>query len=228
MPFTDRTMSFLVENRIMDSREWFHAHRDEYEKNIVEPMAELCVAVMPTALEIDPEFIAIPKVGKSISRLWRDTRFTKDGSIFRDYVWCSFLREKYRGMPELWFSVSPQGVEWGCGWYWTSSETMANIRKSVIEDDPEWLAADAALRSSPELALVGNRYKKSPYTAYSDEKRVWLDQRNISVQSPVYAELMFSDALADGIISSFRTMAPMYRFFLHNTVRMTWGSEREK
>lgn len=225
MPFTDRTLSFLVENCLMDSREWFHAHKEEYERFIVDPMAEVCVAITPTMLEIDPEFIAIPKVGKSLSRLWRDTRFTKDGSIFRDYVWCSFVREKYRGLPDCWFSVSPQGAEWGCGWYWTGPDTMANIRQKVMEDDPAWLAADEAIRRHGGFQIVGDRYKKSPYTAWPEEKRRWLDQRSLTVQSPVDPEILFTDKFAEKLIEDFTALAPVYRFFLENAVRWKWGNE---
>ena len=51
MPFTDDTLEFLVRNRLTDSRPWFHEHREEYEKLVVEPMAELVTALTPaTAL----------------------------------------------------------------------------------------------------------------------------------------------------------------------------------
>lgn len=41
MPFTDETLEFLVRNKLMDSRVWFHEHRAEYERLVVEPLAEL-------------------------------------------------------------------------------------------------------------------------------------------------------------------------------------------
>ena len=225
MPFTDRTLSFLVENCLMDSREWFHAHKEEYETFIVDPMAEVLTAIAPAMLEIDPEFIAIPKVGKSISRLWRDTRYVKDGSIFRDYVWCTFIREKYRGLPDMWFAVSPRGAQWGCGWYWTGTETMAALRKKVLADDPEWLAANAAFERQSAFKIVGEKYKKSPYTAYPEEKRRWLDQRNITLQTENDPDIIFTDGFADRLIEDFRSIAPVYKFFVNNAVR--WEYERD-
>lgn len=74
MPFTDETLEFLVRNKLMDSRVWFHEHRAEYERLVVEPLAELVEALSPAMAEIDPAIMCIPKVGKSISRIWRDTR----------------------------------------------------------------------------------------------------------------------------------------------------------
>ena len=43
-------------------------------------------------LEIDPAIMCLPKVGKSISRIWRDTRRGPELPIFRDVMWLTFLR----------------------------------------------------------------------------------------------------------------------------------------
>ena len=56
MAFTEETLSFLMENHIMDSREWFHEHKAEYEEYVVRPMAELFELIAPAMLKIDPEF----------------------------------------------------------------------------------------------------------------------------------------------------------------------------
>ena len=50
-------------------RPWFHEHREEYEKLVVEPMAELVTALTPAMLEIDPAIMCIPKVGKHLAHL---------------------------------------------------------------------------------------------------------------------------------------------------------------
>lgn len=219
MPFTDRTLSFLFENKMMDSRQWFKEHRSEYEEFVLNPMAELFVKLTPAMLEIDPEFTCIPQAGKSISRLWRDTRFMKDKSIYRDYIWLNFLREKYAGLPGYYFSVSPMGADWGCGWYWTGTETMENIRSRVLANDPEWLAADEAYRSQSSFVISGEKYKRSPYADKPENQRTWLDQRNISFVTPNNPDIMFSDELPDRLIADFKSIAPIYKFLVSSTVR---------
>ena len=108
MPFTDETLEFLVRNKLMDSRVWFHEHRAEYERLVVEPLAELVEALSPAMAEIDPAIMCIPKVGKSISRIWRDTRRGPELPIFRDVMWLILLRAKQQGLPGYWFEFSPQ------------------------------------------------------------------------------------------------------------------------
>lgn len=108
MPFSEATLDFMALNRVMNSREWFHAHREEYLKLVVEPTAGLVEALAPAMWEIDPSLIIIPKVGKSISRIWRDTRRGPELPIYRDVMWITLLRAKYENYPSFWFEYSPQ------------------------------------------------------------------------------------------------------------------------
>ena len=87
MNFSKEGLDFLFENRLMDSKPWFIEHRDIYEEKVLEPMRELVEALAPTINEIDDRMICEPKIGKSISRIYRDTRFTHDKSIFREKIW---------------------------------------------------------------------------------------------------------------------------------------------
>ena len=47
MPFSEATLDFMALNRVMNSREWFHEHRDEYLSLVVEPIAELVEDMAP-------------------------------------------------------------------------------------------------------------------------------------------------------------------------------------
>ena len=112
MPFTEETLEFLVRNKLMDSREWFHEHHGEYERLVVEPLADLVSALTPALAEIDPNIVCVPKVGKSISRIWRDTRRGPGLPIYRDVMWLTFLRAKQQGLPGFWFEFSPRALRW--------------------------------------------------------------------------------------------------------------------
>ena len=136
MPFTLETLDFLSLNRAMNSREWFHAHRAEYESLVLEPLAELTLALAPALADIDPAIVCDPRVGKSISRIWRDTRRGPDLPIYRDVMWCIFLREKYAALPGFWFEFSPLALRWGCGWYQTPPEVMDAARTLIRENGP--------------------------------------------------------------------------------------------
>ena len=91
MPFSEKTLEFIFENHANDSKEWFKAHKDDFEQYVKEPFREFVSALTPTMLKIDDEFICDPK---RLSRIYRDARYSKGKSIFRDYMWYSFGRKK--------------------------------------------------------------------------------------------------------------------------------------
>ena len=44
MPFSPKTIDFLIENRLHDSREWFESHKKEYRDFVISPLRELVIA----------------------------------------------------------------------------------------------------------------------------------------------------------------------------------------
>ena len=215
MPFTLETLDFLSLNRAMNSREWFHAHRAEYESLLLAPLAELTLALAPALADIDPAIVCDPRVGKSISRIWRDTRRGPDLPIYRDVMWCIFLREKYAALPGFWFEFSPRALRWGCGWYQTEPATMAAFRELILRGDPAWRAALRAYRKQERFVLEPERYKRSRFPDEAPELREWLDLKSICLtHNEPDLELLFSDGLAERVAEDFRSIAPAYELFL--------------
>jgi len=228
MPFTERTFSFLMENRLMDSREWFKEHRAEFNEHVLDPMSDLLSKIAPAMLEIDPQFMIVPQMGKSISRIWRDTRFLKDKSIFRDNLWFSLTQEKYSGLPSYYFSVSPRGCDWGCGWYQTGIETVRNIRSRILAGDPQFSEALEAYNSQTAFTLEGDMYKKTRHPDQPEELRNWLDRKSFALISrEPDPDILFSPDLAERLVEDFRSIAPIYRFLRDATVRYEYHRRGE-
>ena len=75
MPFTEETLDFMALNRVMDSREWFHQHRGEYLRLVVEPMAEL-VEDMAPASSSSPRWARVFRASGATPAAARDCPFT--------------------------------------------------------------------------------------------------------------------------------------------------------
>lgn len=215
MPFSEATLDFMALNRVMNSREWFHEHRDEYLSLVVEPIAELVEDMAPEMWKIDPSLIIIPKVGKSISRIWRDTRRGPELPIYRDVMWITLLRAKYEGYPSFWFEFSPRRLRWGCGWYQTDPAIMDCIRGMILSHDPDWRAALAAFEAQKVFRLDGERYKRSRHPDAPENERAWLDQKSLCLtHEETKLDRLYSDKLAAALTRDFRRIAPVYEFFL--------------
>lgn len=215
MPFSEATLDFMALNRVMNSREWFHEHRDEYLSLVVEPIAELVEDMAPEMWKIDPSLIIIPKVGKSISRIWRDTRRGPELPIYRDVMWITLLRAKYEGYPSFWFEFSPRCLRWGCGWYQTDPAIMDCIGGMILSHDPDWRAALAAFEAQKVFRLDDERYKRSRHPDAPENERAWLDQKSLCLtHEETKLDRLYSDKLAAALTRDFRRIAPVYEFFL--------------
>ena len=89
----------------------------------------------PGNVEIDGEFITEPRVDKTISRIWRDTRYTHDPSLYRENMWIIFKRGRMHTteFPGIYFEITPDGFGYGCGFYHASTSYMNTLRKSILE-----------------------------------------------------------------------------------------------
>ena len=223
MPFSQESLDFLIQNRLQDSREWFGEHRDEYKRLIFGPMAELVTSLSTDMLKIDPDFITEPKVDRTISRIYRDVRFSKDKSLYRDNAWFVFMREKklYLGLPAFYFEISPSGFGFGMGYYAASTASMTSIRKLILDRDPAFLDALEAFLAQDVFGVFGEDYKRSKYPDQPEEIRRWLDKKGgISFNhNSVDMDLLFSDNLAAELLRGYRLIAPVYNFLCRAEMR---------
>lgn len=217
MPLSAKSIDFLFENRVMDSKPWFLEHKADYEALVLDPLRELVTALAPTMHAIDPLLICEPKIGRSISRIYRDTRFSRDKSIFRDVMWCVFCRAKTQGreMPGFYFEFSPKGLRYGCGYYEAGANVMEVLRQMILQDEAPYLDALRAFKKQSVFYLENTKLKRSRYPEQSEEKRQWLDQRSLCfLADSEDFDLLYSDALAEKLAQDFKLLEPMYRFML--------------
>lgn len=217
MPFSKETLDFLLENRVRDSKAWFKEHDAEYRKYVLVPLQQLVVSLEAAMHKIDASLICEPKIGRSVSRIYRDTRFSKDKAIFRDVMWCVFMREKqlYGGLPGFFFELSPRVFRYGCGYYQASGESMNAYRSMVLAGDVRFKEARAAYEKQDRFVLTGDMFKRTRHKDAPDELKLWLDRKNIDFlrESNEFEEL-FSDKLSDMLAADFALLAPMYNFMM--------------
>lgn len=94
MAFSEKSLAFLFENRMHDSRAWYQEHKTQYQQYVAQPCKALIQQVQPYLAQIDPQISCTPRC---MSRIYRDTRFSKDKSLFRTSFWCTFSRPRDGG-----------------------------------------------------------------------------------------------------------------------------------
>ncbi len=72
--FSKKTLSFLSSIRKNNNKEWFEAHRTEYEELILNPSRLFVVEMGEHLQALEPTIHAVAKINKSLYRIYRDTR----------------------------------------------------------------------------------------------------------------------------------------------------------
>jgi len=90
--FLPQAPGFLERLAANNNKAWFDEHRDQYEELLLEPLKLLVGDLAETVRAIDPALITIPAVDKTISRIYRDTRFSRNKSPCRTCLWITFKR----------------------------------------------------------------------------------------------------------------------------------------
>ena len=211
--FSSEALKFLLENRFNNSKEWFDSHKALYKQYVYNPFVQLIEELAPTMLEIDSQFITVPS--KLISRVRRDTRFTKDKTLYRDNAWLVFLRDKSQMSisPCFWFEIGQNGSSYGLGYYCAKTSSLTNMREMILNNHPKFQSALKCYESQSTFTIGGEMYKRSKYPDQPENLRAWLDRKNIyfeCVQKDF--KLAFSKELPEVLKKDFKMLKPIYEF----------------
>src|SRR2546428_10744553 len=88
MLFSTATLTFLRGLKRHNDRAWFEAHRPEYEAVVKQPMRHLIEEMDVRLARLAPEITGDPK--RSMFRIYRDIRFSKDKSPYKTHAACWF------------------------------------------------------------------------------------------------------------------------------------------
>lgn len=216
--FTPETCAFLRDIATHNAKPWLEAHRSTYEQHILQPLRALVSDLTPAMVMIDPEFEVRPSIGKTISRIRRDTRFSRNKSPYRDTAWITFKRPRtdWQDAPAFFFEISADGYRYGMGFYAAHAATMAVFREGV-DEQPEVFARAISWQLAKEnaFALEGDTYKRPMPHAHPDTIGTWYNRKNFYVvaNAPIDGTL-YSSALVTNLARAFHTLEPLYHFLL--------------
>jgi len=214
--FSTKTIDFLKNLKTNNNKRWFEAHRQDYQDYLLIPFRELVMDLgefMLTA--IDPELEVRPAVNKTISRIYRDTRFSKDKSPFKSTMWLTFKRpfEDWKDAPAYFFETSPIRYRYGMGFYSASKKTMDKFRESIDKKPKEFLKLISLYAKQKDFVLEGEKYKRILDKNKPDEFQNWYQRKNFYlVCNRKIDSRLFSNKLIDDLVSGFEIISPIYQY----------------
>ena len=84
--FPKEARRFFVGLGVHNDRHWFEAHRAEYEQHVLGPMRAFVLEIGQRLRPKVPKLVADPRVGGSVRRIARDTRFSTDKSPYKSWI----------------------------------------------------------------------------------------------------------------------------------------------
>jgi len=151
---------FLSDIRFNNHQLFYDENRERYEKYVKAPLRQLSDEMTPVVQLIDPRLDTRPM--RTMSRIRRDTRFTKDKSPFRDHVWLGW---RYPGESRsegfgMWWGFGPDWMSWGCGCYASDKPLMDALRLQIRKDPDSVREVFAHPRIRGRFDIYGEAYKK--------------------------------------------------------------------
>ncbi len=138
--FPPGALRFLRQLKRRNTRPWFEANRSRYELELRTPLRLLVEEIDVQLAAIAPEIVGDPR--RSIFRIHRDVRFSKDKSPYKTHAACWFYhRDAGRGVggeaaggAGFYFHLEPGQCLIGAGIWMPPRESLARIRDALAED----------------------------------------------------------------------------------------------
>jgi uncharacterized protein (TIGR02453 family) len=163
--FPMKTVSFLKKLSKNNSKDWFEEHRDEYNSQFLEPAFQFVTEMGDKLSSIAPDIMAVPKIDKSVFRLHRDVRFSKDKSPYKTnlgiYFWEGKKKMESSG---FYFHIDQTGYFLGTGIYMPAKEQLKIFRDAVADKDlgKELSNSIKKVLKKGNYSIGGKTYKKIP------------------------------------------------------------------
>lgn len=213
--FSQQGLSFLQQVRIENDKAWFDANRAVYDRELLTPFRSLVDALSPTMLTIDPLFETRPAIGKTLSRIHRDTRFSHDKSRYRSRMWLTFKRpsKDWKEAPVYFFELGPDMLRYGLGYYSANKATM-DLFRHTLRHRPQQFLAIAACCCAP-FELMGESYKRPLVKEQAADIATWYNRKSFAVMvTDSDVDKLFSANLVTLLAQGFQQLEPLYHWLM--------------
>jgi uncharacterized protein (TIGR02453 family) len=156
---------FLSQLARHNERAWFNANKDRYEREIRLPALAFIADMAPVLAGLSPHFRAVPKkVGGSLMRVYRDTRFANDKTPFKTNVGIQFRHVQGQDVhaPGFYVHLEPGNCFLGAGIWRPETPVLNRIREFIADNPNAWKAATRAPAFRKDWALIGDSLVRPP------------------------------------------------------------------
>ncbi len=204
-------LKFLKELAANNERDWFNANKDRY---VAAHENAIAFADSVLALLRKHDEIETASGKKSLMRIYRDVRFSKDKSPYKTWWAGSFSRATDRLRGGYYFSIRPGETYVGGGFYKPAADDLRHIRRQIAAD-PDPLRKILKSKSFRDTfgELLGEEVKTAPKGFSKDDPAI-----DLLRHKSLYAMRTFKDGEVTAasfpmeVDKTFRQLRPFFDY----------------
>lgn len=217
--FTNKTFKFLKELENNNNRTWFNDNKQRYEDLVRTPSLRFIEDMGEVLPSLSPRFTAIPKkVGGSLMRVYRDTRFAKDKTPYKINVGINFRHQAAKDVhaPCYFVHLSNEQCFVGLGIWRPESKTLRKIRECIDENPRAWLAAKNDQKFAEYYRLGGDALINAPRGYAKDHPLIDdLKRKSFTALHDMKKSEMTSSDLIEKTIDQLSIASPFMRYLCY-------------
>lgn len=214
--FEPETLKFLNELAANNNREWFKENKSRYEEQVLDVALRFIDSMHDPLRDIAPHFVAqATRVGGSLMRVYRDTRFSKNKLPYKTNIGIQFRHERAKDVhsPGYYVHIAPGEVFVGVGMWRPDADSLRAIRERIVAKPAEWQRASQDKTFRRDYELGGEALTRPPRGFDKDhefiediKRKSFLGVRNLAADAPL------GSVFQKTVESSFRSAEPFMRF----------------
>ncbi len=225
--FDPNGFMLLELNKFNDSKDFYEGVKEDIKKMSIIPMRQLCSDLSEELFRIDPKMNLIPT--KMVSRVRRDTRYSKNKEMYRSNIWCMFMRDKHQweNFPCMWFEFYPESYSYGVATFCFDAKGLELFRRKLTEKPKEFRRALTGIEITGAVPYL-ECYKKDKagIEKVPEDLRVYYNAKNFGFISQ-HSDLkpLIDGSVKQELIYAIRAFEPMYKFLTEITDELTAKGE---
>ena len=209
--FTSAFFDFLRDLKRYNDRDWFAANRDRYISDVEAPMLQFIADFAPRLKAISPAYVADKRrMGGSMFRIHRDTRFSPDKSPFKTWTAARFpheARRKVTGVPAFYLHLGIDERFGGGGVYHIDMPQLTRVRRHIVESPKEWKSV------RERVEIHGEQLKRAPAGFSASHEHIEdLKRQNLYTLTEFSSEEIVGGDVMDRFVESCERAAPLVEF----------------
>lgn len=205
--------NFLKQLDANNNREWFDAHRDEYQ-NAKQKFLYVTEILINEIRSFDPE-IAYMDPKSCVFRIFRDVRFSNDKRPYKNNFGTYIARDGRKGgNPGYYLHIQPGESFIAGGIYMPDADKLKAIRTEIYNHPDEFieLIDEPAFKSRFKL-FDDDKLKTAPRDFPKDFEYIdLLRYKSYAPAMPLSDEQILSDSFIAMVIEHFELIAPFNRY----------------